>query len=154
MGLITGKYLEDPHHPDLDFWEPTFPPEIDESWQDIPGDWDLEDMERLFMALLRTMDKGAIPFSVPCVEMGDCYCALSREAVGDLTQDARDKVLHFPSQLIATRLIKEEDEEVLPESLAKKLLKFAGIARPEDPFTLSFSAAADIVLVFLSAEEE
>jgi hypothetical protein len=153
MGLITGRYLEDPHHPDLGFWEPPVPPEIDDSWQDVPGDWDIEDMERLFLALLRMMDKGGIPFAVPCVELGDRYCALSREAVSDLSAEAQDKVMHFPSQLIVVRLIREEDEEVLPESLAKKLLTVAGILRPEDPFTISFSHAADIVLVLLTGQE-
>jgi hypothetical protein len=50
-------------------------------------------------------------------------------------------------------LIREQDEEVLPESLANKLFTLAGIYRPDNPFTLSFCAAADIVLILLSGQE-
>jgi hypothetical protein len=153
MGFITGKYLEDPHHPDLDVWEPEDPPAIGDWLKDVPGDWAIDDMERLLLALLRAMTGDGFPFAVPCVELGDRYCPLSREAVSDLSEEARDKVLYFPTQLIAIRLIREEDEEVLPESLAKKLLTVAGIQRPDDPFTISFCAAAGIVLELLPRDE-
>jgi hypothetical protein len=152
MGLITGKYLEDPHNPDLNFWEAEVIPEVGDWPKDVPGVWATHGMELLFLALLRMMTGDGIPFAVPCVELGDRYCPLTREEVSDLSKEAQDKVMYFPSQLILLRLVRDEDGEVLPESLAKKLLTFAGIQRPEDPFTISFCDAAGIVMEFLPSK--
>jgi hypothetical protein len=149
MGLITGKYLEDPHNPDLALWEAEDIPEVGDWPPGVPYTWTTEESELMLLALLRMLKHDGVPFAVPCVHVEGRYCPLTREAVSDLNKDAQDKVLYFPSQLIVMRLVKDEDEEVLPESLARKLLTFAGIARPEDPFTISFSSAAAILMEFL-----
>jgi hypothetical protein len=149
MGLITGRYLEDPQNPDLAIWEPEDIPPVAGWPEGLPDIWTIEDMELLFLTLLRMMDADGVPFAVPSFELEERLYPLSREAVSDLSDDAQDRVMWFAATLIVNRLVRDEDEEVLPESLARKLLTVAGIERPEDPFTVSFGSAAGIVLELL-----
>jgi hypothetical protein len=152
MGFITGKYLEDPHHPDLAFWEAEDIPPVGDWPKGVPYIWTAEEAELMLLTLLRMLNHGGVPPAVACVELGDRYCPLTTEAVSDLSKEAQGKVLWFASSLVVGWLIRNEDEELLPESLARKLLVFAGIQRPDDPFTLSFCDAAGIVLEFLPSE--
>jgi hypothetical protein len=152
MGLITGRYLEDPQNPDLTIFGPEDSPAVVDWPEDLPETGTLEEMEQLCVMVLRLMDADGVPFAVPCFELEDRYYPLSREAVSDLSGDAQNKVFNFPTTLIVKRLVRDEDEEVLPESLARKLLTLADIARPDDPFTISFGSAASILLTLLSPQ--
>jgi hypothetical protein len=122
MALITGKYLEDPHNPDLTLLEPENSPLIVEWPEDLPETGTLEEMEQLFLMMLRVMDHNAVPFAVPSFELEGRHYPLTPEAVDNLRDDAQDVVTWFPTTLVVMRLAREEDDEVLPESLARKLL--------------------------------
>jgi hypothetical protein len=69
MALITGKYLEDPQNPDLTILEPENSPLIVEWPEDLSETGTLEEMEELFLTMLRVMDHDAVPFAVPTFEV-------------------------------------------------------------------------------------
>jgi hypothetical protein len=147
MALITGKYLEDPQNPDLTILEPENSPLIVEWPEDLSETGTLEEMEELFLTILRVMDHDAVPFAVPTFEVEGRHYPLTHEAFSDLSDDAQEKVHWFPTMLVVIRLARDEDVEVLPESLARELLTIVGIEVPDaSPFTISFGSAASIVL--------
>jgi hypothetical protein len=152
MALITGKYLEDPQNPGLTLLEPENSPLIVEWPEDLPETGTLEEMEQLFLMMLRMMDHKAVPFAVPIFELEGCHYPLTPEVVDNLRDDAQDVVTWFPATLVVMRLAREEDDEVLPESLARKLLSLVGIEMPAGPFTISFGSAASLVLESLPRE--
>jgi hypothetical protein len=154
MALITGKYLEDPQNPDLTLLEPENSPLIVEWPEDLPETGTLEEMEQLFLLMLRVMDHNAVPFAVPSFELEGRHYPLTPEAVDNLRDDAQDVVTWFPTTLVVMRLAREEDDEVLPESLARKLLSLVGIEMPAGPFTISFGSAASLVLESLPRKRQ
>jgi hypothetical protein len=153
MALITGKYLEDPQNPDLTLLEPENSPLIVEWPEDLPETGTLEEMEELFLTMLQVMDHNAVPVAVPTFELEGHHYPLTHQGFDDLSEEAQEKVHWFPTMLVVMRLARDEDIEVLPESLARKLLSLVGIEIPAGPFTISFGSAASLVLESLPRKQ-
>jgi hypothetical protein len=150
----TGKYLGDYSGPDILVWEPAFPkPDVsavDE--ENLSRHISLENIEQVFITLLRMMEKAGLHHALPTTKIEGQYIPLTFEAFNDLNESAQEAIIFLPLKLVVTRLVWEKDEELLPPELARRLFQFMTADLPEEPVTMSFCDAAGLVLVEVGAD--
>jgi hypothetical protein len=110
MELITGKYLENPENPDLAILEPENNPLIIDWPPDLSETGTLEEMEQLFLMMLRMMDGKGLPLAIPSFELEGKYYPLTMKAYDDLSYESQEKLWFFPTTLLMWRLARDEDE--------------------------------------------
>jgi hypothetical protein len=141
-----GKYLsEEFRQGGIVVWESRTPFSVRRPKSKPSPDTTVETIEQLFMKALQMASGSGVPSYIPAAKTDDGYVPLTWDAVADLSEEAQDQMTIFPLELLVKRLVWEQDEELLPPDLAKKL--FSPADAPEaPPLTASFATAAGLML--------